>query len=52
LEFGIKTHRFPVFNIADSSVSVGVAIFIFYIIFISESKKPAAGEGTNAPGTL
>ena len=52
LEFGIKTHRFPVFNIADASVSIGVALFIFYIIFISEAKKTASGEGTSASGTL
>ena len=44
LEFGIKQWTFPVFNIADSAVSVGVAIFVIYMIF---SKEEKAGTGSN-----
>jgi signal peptidase II len=52
LEFGIKTHRFPVFNVADASVSIGVMLFIIYIIFISEQKKEGPKEGTDASGAV
>jgi signal peptidase II len=48
LEFGIKQHTFPVFNIADSAVSVGVAIFVIYMVFSKEEKK----EAPDAPDTL
>lgn len=33
LDFYLAGHHYPTFNIADSAVSVGVAIFVFHIVF-------------------
>jgi signal peptidase II len=52
LEFGIKNHRFAVFNIADSAVTVGVTLFIIYIVFFSETKKSGLKESNDASGTF
>ncbi len=48
LEFGIKNSRFPVFNIADSAVTVGVTIFIIYMLFSKEAK----GDTPDASDTV
>jgi len=45
LEFGIRGATFPVFNVADSAVTVGVAIFIIHVL--NEGKA-----GKNASDTL
>ena len=45
IEVGYRNVTWPVFNIADSAVSVGVCLFI---IFILNEKR----EGTNAPGPV
>ncbi|MHB2155771.1 signal peptidase II [Calditrichota bacterium GD2] len=40
LEFpGYSMTRWPVFNVADSAVTVGMTILIFYIIFIGDPLK-------------
>ena len=39
LDFGIGTHRFPVFNIADSSVTVGAVLLL--ISFWLEGRREA-----------
>ncbi|WP_419161192.1 signal peptidase II [Candidatus Palauibacter sp.] len=39
LDFGIGTHRFPVFNIADSAVTVGAVLLL--ISFWLESRRDA-----------
>lgn len=45
LEFGIKNNTFAVFNVADSAVTVGVALFIIFVL--NEGKKE-----NNAPDTV
>jgi signal peptidase II len=52
LEFGIRNHRFAVFNIADSAVTVGVTLFIIYIVFVNEQKKAEAKENNDASGAV
>jgi signal peptidase II len=44
IEVGYKEYTWPVFNVADSAVSVGVCLFILYMLM---EKKVE-----NAPGTL
>jgi len=53
LEFGIYEYRFAIFNAADAAVSVGVVLFVIYVLFMSdkyekqsktESKADAAAE--------
>jgi signal peptidase II len=44
IEVGYKEYTWPVFNVADSAVSVGVCLFILYMLM---EKKVG-----NAPGTL
>jgi len=41
IDFYIKDLHWPAFNIADSAISVGVAIFVFHILF----KKMPAEKG-------
>jgi signal peptidase II len=33
LDFYIKDHHWPAFNVADASISVGIALFIFYELY-------------------
>ena len=33
LDFHVGTLHWPAFNVADSSVSIGVGIFCFYLLF-------------------
>ncbi|WP_457640995.1 signal peptidase II [Persephonella sp.] len=35
----IKDYHWPAFNIADASISIGIAIFVFYEIFLRHRKK-------------
>jgi len=44
LEFGYKNITFPVFNVADSAVTVGVALFIIFVL--NEGKKENNASGT------
>jgi len=37
---------FPIFNIADSCITVGVIIFILYLFFVSFRKTPAQADET------
>lgn len=39
LDFHIKTWHWPVFNIADSAISIGIAIYIIWTIFHKEQKS-------------
>lgn len=50
LDFGIGVHRFPVFNIADSSVTVGAALLL--VSFWLEGRREArrAAEVAEAQG--
>jgi len=33
LDFYIRGHHWPAFNVADSAITVGVAVFIFHLLF-------------------
>lgn len=39
LNFGIREHRFPFFNIADSSITVGVVILMVMTVFFEEQMR-------------
>ena len=39
LDFGLSGSRFPVFNVADIAVSVGMTLLIFMIIFEKDEKQ-------------
>jgi len=43
LEFGIRGGTFPVFNAADSAVTVGVILFILHVLNEGKAKKNASG---------
>ena len=49
IDVGINNFRWPVFNIADSAVVIGVAIF-FFSIYISGRKKDEEQEGVCEAG--
>jgi signal peptidase II len=44
LEFGYKNTTFPVFNVADSCVTVGVAFFIIFVL--NEGRKVENASGS------
>ncbi|MFP4465616.1 MAG: signal peptidase II [Candidatus Goldiibacteriota bacterium] len=48
-EFGIYEYRFAIFNVADAAVSIGVVLFIIYILFISDKQEKKKKEA--APGS-
>lgn len=39
LDFYIKDHHWPAFNIADASISVGIGIFLFLELFYKKKTK-------------
>lgn len=47
----IEFPNFPVFNIADSSISIGVAILAYYLLFVNreESKAEQSKASETAP---
>lgn len=36
LDFYIKDHHWPAFNIADASITVGIGLFIFYELYLKK----------------
>lgn len=40
LDFYISTHHWPSFNVADSSITIGVTIYIASSLFRTQMKKP------------
>ena len=44
LDFYIKGHHYPAFNVADSAITVGVSMFLLagYLEYRAEQKDPAA----------
>ncbi|MFC1543381.1 signal peptidase II, partial [Candidatus Neomarinimicrobiota bacterium] len=46
LDFGIGGYRFFVFNVADSAVTVGVALFLLLTTFIFPRRQESISEGT------
>jgi len=46
LDFGVGEYRFFVFNVADSAVTVGVALFLLLTTFILPRWQRALSEGT------
>ncbi|NPA12992.1 MAG: signal peptidase II [Aquificae bacterium] len=39
LDFYIKDYHWPAFNIADTSITIGIASFVFYEIFLKNKNK-------------
>ena len=50
IDVGLSQWRFPVFNLADSAVTIGVALFAFGWSRREQGEAPEAGAGT-APGS-
>lgn len=46
LDFFIGTHHFPSFNVADSSICIGVTLFLLSSLSHSDCAKPAAQATT------
>lgn len=46
LDFGVGEYRFFVFNVADSAVTVGVALFLLLTTFILPRRREAVSENT------
>ncbi|UCH61724.1 MAG: signal peptidase II [Fidelibacterota bacterium] len=46
LDFGVGKYRFFVFNVADSAVTVGVALFLLLTTFFYPQRQEAAGKKT------
>ncbi|MBA7685269.1 MAG: signal peptidase II [Calditrichaeota bacterium] len=46
LDFGVGGYRFFVFNVADSAVTVGVALFLLLTTFILPRRQGALSEDT------
>ncbi len=38
IDVGYKSFRWPVFNMADTCISIGIGILIFYLLFIKKEK--------------
>lgn len=38
IDIGYKNFRWPVFNFADTAISIGIAILIFYFLFLKKGK--------------
>ena len=39
LDFYYKSYHFPAFNVADSCITIGVALIIINLIFIKDNKN-------------
>ncbi len=39
IDWHIKSYHWPAFNIADSAITLGIAMFVFYEIFLKKKKK-------------
>ncbi len=39
IDWHIKQYHWPAFNIADTSITLGIAIFIFYELFLKKKEK-------------
>ncbi len=46
LDFGVGGYRFFVFNVADSAVTVGVALFLLLTTIVLPRRQGALSEGT------
>jgi signal peptidase II len=44
-----KIPNWPVFNVADSAISVGVVTVIIFLLFAGDDRKPDAGQPAPAP---
>ena len=44
LDFHIKNYHWPAFNIADSSISIGIFLLIVDLIFINKGEKNVTNE--------
>lgn len=48
IDVGIGNTRWPVFNIADSAVTVGMLMLVFFVLFERDPKSAEAGAETTA----
>ena len=51
LDFFVRTHHFPAFNVADSAICVGVGIYVLGTLLVQapESAPAARGESPETP---
>jgi len=50
IDVHIGSHHWPAFNVADSSITVGVAVFLVYSLFFEDKHEASRGQANKRTG--